>query len=431
MQFVTDQQEGLMTASDATQTAERPWDLLIKNATLLDTEVRGDIAVRDGAITAIEADIQGPAAETIDAAGGLVTRSFIDPHFHLDKCLSRPLVGAISPEEAFGRAVEAKVHFTVADVEARASEALRLAVAQGIGHMRAQCDVDYATKLVSLEGLLRVRERFADTIDIEIVAFPQEGMVKDKEAPGLLREAISMGATLVGGLPEADLSVEDQRSHVEQILDIAVEAGVPVEMHCDYMDLVELKTLAMLAAGTIERGLQGRVTASHCNALALYPDDEAKATIEQVKEAGIDVTVLPVANLQMLGGPERTPRNRGSSRVKELLDAGINVAAGSDSMFDIWYRFNRLDPVETGYISCLSAGMKTDEEVRDAFDMVTARAARMVGKEPGVAVGAPADLVVHEQSTIVQVLRNLPGRRVHLKNGRQVGGRDCSHWCVR
>jgi cytosine deaminase len=114
-----------------------------------------------------------------------------------------------------------------------------------------------------------------------------------------------------------------------------------------------------------------------------------------------------------------------------LLDAGINVAAGSDSMFDIWYRFNRLDPVETGYISCLSAGMRTDDEVRNAFDMVTTRAAKIVGKEALIAVGAPADLVVHAAPNIVQVLRNLPGRRLNIKNGRVVGGQDSSHWCIR
>ncbi len=414
-----------------TTAAERPYDLLIKNACLADTEGSIDLAIRDGVIAALAPDVSEPAAESIDAAGGLVTGSFVEPHFHLDKCLSRPLVGAITPEEAFERAHEAKIHFTVADVEARASEALRLAIAQGIGHMRAQCDVDYATKLISFEGLLRARERFADTIDLEIVAFPQEGMVKDAEAPGLLREALAGGADAVGGLPEVELSVDDQRRHVALVLDIAAEAGVPVEMHCDYMDQAELKTLAMLAAGTLERGLEGQVTASHCNALAVYPDDEAKAVIELVREAGISVAVLPVANLQMLGGPERTPYNRGSSRVKELLDAGINVAAGSDSMFDIWYRFNRLDPVETGYISCLSAGMRTDEEVQTAFDMVTAHAARMVGKEAVIAVGAPADLVVHAVSNIVQVLRNLPGRRLNIKNGRVVGGQNGSHWCIR
>jgi cytosine deaminase len=417
-----------MTASPESQ---RPYDLLIKNARLRGAKGETDLAIRDGKIAALKSGIEGSAAEIIDAAGGLVTTSFVDPHFHLDKCLSRRLVGAITPEEAFARAYEAKVQFTVADVEARASEALRLAVAQGIGHIRAQCDVDYATRLTSFEGLLRARERFAGAIDVEIVAFPQEGVIKDAEAPALIREAIANGADAIGGLPECEVSVDDQRAHVELVLDIAAETGVPVEMHCDYMDFEELKTLAMLAAGTVARGLQGRVTASHCNALAIYSDDEAAAVIGQVKEADIGVTVLPVANLQMLGGPKRTPYNRGSSRVKELLDAGINVAAGSDSMFDIWYRFNRLDPVETGYISCLSAGMRTDEEVETAFDMVTVRAARMVGKRAEIAVGAAADLVVHGAPDIVQVLRGMPGRRVTIKNGRVVGGQDKSHWCAR
>ncbi|MBR45823.1 MAG: hypothetical protein CMM31_04960 [Rhodospirillaceae bacterium] len=410
---------------------DRPYDLLIMNARLRGAESETDLAVRDGVIAQLEIGIAGTAAETIDAAGGLVTTSFVDPHFHLDKCLSRPLVGAITPEEAFARAHEAKAQFTVADVEERASEALRLAVAQGIGHIRAQCDVDYATKLISFEGLLRARENFAEAIDVEIVAFPQEGMIKDMEAPALIREALANGADAIGGLPESETSIEDQRAHVDLVLDIASETGVPVEMHCDYMDVPELKTLAMLAEGTTARGLQGRVTASHCNALAIYPDDEAKAVIDQVKAADIGVTVLPVANLQMLGGPERTPRNRGSSRVKELLDAGINVAAGSDSMFDIWYRFNRLDPVETGYISCLSAGMRTDEEVETAFDMVTTRAANMVGKDGEIAVGAPADLAVHDSPDIVQVLRGIAGRRLTVKGGRVVGGLEKAHWCVR
>ena len=410
---------------------DRPYDLLIMNARLRGAESETDLAVRDGVIAQLEIGIAGTAAETIDAAGGLVTTSFVDPHFHLDKCLSRPLVGAITPEEAFARAHEAKAQFTVADVEERASEALRLAVAQGIGHIRAQCDVDYATKLISFEGLLRARENFAEAIDVEIVAFPQEGMIKDMEAPELIREALANGADAIGGLPESETSIEDQRAHVDLVLDIASETGVPVEMHCDYMDVPELKTLAMLAEGTTARGLQGRVTASHCNALAIYPDDEAKAVIDQVKAADIGVTVLPVANLQMLGGPERTPRNRGSSRVKELLDAGINVAAGSDSMFDIWYRFNRLDPVETGYISCLSAGMRTDEEIETAFDMVTTRAANMVGKDGEIAVGAPADLAVHDAPDIVQVLRGMAGRRLTVKGGRVVGGLEKAHWCVR
>jgi len=188
----------------------------------------------------------------------------------------------------------------------------------------------------------------------------------------------------------------------------------------------------MVAEITLERGMQGKVTAGHCCALAVYPDDEAKRVIDKVKAADMNVTVLPIANLEMLGGTGRTPQNRGSSRVKELLDAGVNVSAGSDNMFDIWYRFNRMDPIDTAYITCLSAGMRTDAEVREAFEMTTSRPARMMGlKDRRVAEGCPADLVIHSARNLVDMFRNLPGRRIHLKNGRAVGGVEGALWTAR
>jgi cytosine deaminase len=181
----------------------------------------------------------------------------------------------------------------------------------------------------------------------------------------------------------------------------------------------------------VARRFEHGVVANHCNALALYPDDEAKRVIDKVKAAAIDIVVLPVANLQMLGGTKRTPYNRGTSRIKELLDAGVNVAAGTDNMYDIWYRFNRMDPVELAFITCLSAGMKTDEEVRTAFEMVTSRAARAVGRKADeVRVGAPADLVIHAPATLVDLIRNPPGRRLHLKSGKEVGGLEGSYWAA-
>ena len=343
--------------------------------------------------------------------------------------LSRRLLGAFSFSEAFSRAREAKSQFTAADVEARASEALHLATAQGIARMRAHVDVDFATGTVSMEGVLAARERYRDAIDMQVIAFPQEGIVADPEAPALLRESIAMGAEYIGGLPEVEASVDDQRQHVSTLFDIAEETGVSLDMHADYTDSPELKTLEMIADETRERGMEGRVFVGHCNALSLYPDDYARAVIDKVLEADIQVAVLPIANLQMLGGPNRTPQNRGSSRILEMLDAGVNVVAGADNMFDIWYRFNRMDPLETGLITCLSGGMRTDEEVREAFNMVTTRAARYLGAgDIDLRVGAPADLVVHSASTLVDLFRNLPGRRLHVRNGRIVGGVDGSVW---
>ena len=405
------------------------WDLLIHNAIRLDEAEPVSIGIRGGRIEAVAPALAGHAASRIDAGGGLVTPSFVDPHFHIDKVLSRDLLGARGPQEALDRAHEVKTRFTVADVEERACQALRLAAVHGIGRLHAQIDVDFATKLVSFEGVMRARDRFAGIVDVTLVAFPQEGIVADPEAPALLREALSMGATAVGGLPEVEASVADQRTHVETCLGLAAEHGVTVEMHADYMDRAELKTLEMLADATVAHGMQGRVVASHCNALALYPDEEATRVIDKVLAADMAVTVLPIANLQMLGGEGRTPRNRGSSRVKEMLDAGINVAAGADNMYDIWYRFNRMDPVELAYMTVHSVGMRTDEEVREGFEMVTARAARIIGAPaPAVAAGASADLVVFESTSLVDILRRLPGRRIHIKNGRPVGGVEGSFW---
>jgi cytosine deaminase len=406
--------------------------LQIRNAGLLDNDGTFDIDIRNGVIARLEPASGALSDDGIDAAGGLVTQSYVDTHFHLDKVLSRDHFGALSPEEAFAHARDVKTKFSVADVTDRASRALEMAVAQGIGKMRAQVDVDFATKLVSLEGILQAREIFKDFIDIEIVAFPQEGIVTDPEAPALLREAISMGADLLGGLPEFERSVEDQAIHVNTILDIAEQGGVGVDMHCDYMDRPELKTLELIAGLTIERGLQGQVAVNHCNALATYPDEEAKRVIDKVVAANIDVSVLPVANLQMLGGTGRTPMNRASSRIKELLDAGVNVAAGADNMYDIWFRFSRMDPIEVGYITCLSGGMKTDDEVREAFNMVTTRGSRLMGGwHKGIQLGAPANLVVHEAVSLVDIFRNLPGRRLHIKNGNLVGGVEGNTWIAK
>ena len=405
------------------------WDLLIRGACLLDREGTCDIAVAEGRIAAIEDTLDGHAETTVDAMGGLVTASFTEPHFHLDKVLSRDRFGASSYRQAFARAHEVKRSFTVSDVEERASAALSLAVAHGIGCLRAQIDVDFATRLISFEGVARAKERFRQSVDIQLVAFPQEGIVTDPEAPALLEEAIGMGAEVIGGLPEFERSIKDQRTHVRTVFDIAERTGVTVDMHADYQDTPEFKTLEMMADETIARGLQGRVVANHCNALAVYDDAEAARVIEKLQRAGIQVAVLPIANLQMLGGDARTPRNRGCSRLHELLDAGINVAAGADNMFDIWFRFNRMDPADTGYITCLSGGLRTDEEVREAFEMVTSRAARYVGRDGAPpAAGGVADLIVHSASSVVDIFRNLPGRRIHVKNGRIVGGIEGSYW---
>jgi len=407
-------------------------DLLVGEARLLDRDGLVDLAIDDGRIAEItSAGATTQAERVVDAGGNLVVTPFIDPHFHLDKTLTRDLYGAVTPTEAFAHARDVKTQFSVEDVEARASEAIRLGAAHGIGTIRAQVDVDFATRLTSFEGVLAARERYAHLVEVEIVAFPQEGIVTDPEAPDLLREALRSGAEVIGGLPEFEANPEDQRTHIGTIFEIAEELDVPIDMHCDYQDKPELKTLEMLADATLERGFQGRVVADHCCALAIYPDEEARRVIDKLAAAQIGVNVLPIANLQMLGGPGRTPYNRGSSRAAELIDAGIAVGSGLDNMYDIWHRFGRMDPAETALLMCLSAGLRTDEEVRIAYETTNVRAADVIGRpRAAIEVGAPADLVILNGSTIVEFMRNLPGRRTVFRGGREVAGVHGSAWAA-
>jgi cytosine deaminase len=390
------------------------------------------VAIRDGVIEAIGPEA-GPlsATERLDARGGIVLPSFVEPHIHLDKVLTRQLPGAnvATWDEAEAAQSRVKRTFTADAVDARASRAVELAVANGVGMMRAHASVDSQQELVSLEGVLRARDRWADAIDIEIVALIDESVVEHPELPVLAREAMRRGADVIGGVPNFEQDGFGQQRHLEVLFDIAKELGTRVDVHVDFDADPAQKVLERLADMTLQRGFEGRVLASHCCALATYSQLESERVIEKLRRADITVCISPAGNLQQVGSIGRLPVHRGSSRTKELLDAGVNVAAGSDNMNDMWFAFGRLDPVETAYIAILSASLQTESELAAALEMVTGRAARALGRpERAVALGAAADLVVLEAETMIDVLRGLAPRRITVKGGKVVGGTTTERW---
>jgi cytosine deaminase len=390
------------------------------------------VAIRDGVIEAIGPEA-GPlsATERLDARGGIVLPSFVEPHIHLDKVLTRQLPGAnvATWDEAEAAQSRVKRTFTADAVDARASRAVELAVANGVGIMRAHASVDSQQELVSLEGVLRARDRWADAVDIEIVALIDESVVEHPELPALAREAMRRGADVIGGVPNFERGGFGQQRHLEVLFDIAEELGSRVDVHVDFDADPAQKVLEELADMTLQRGFEGRVLASHCCALATYSQLESERVIEKLRRADITVCISPAGNLQQVGSIGRLPVHRGSSRTKELLDAGVNVAAGSDNMNDMWFAFGRLDPVETAYIAILSASLQTESELAAALEMVTGRAARALGRpERAVAVGDAADLVVLEAETTIDVLRGLAPRRTTVKGGKVVGGTTTERW---
>jgi cytosine/creatinine deaminase len=390
------------------------------------------IAIRNGVIEAIGPEAgRLSATERLDARGGIVLPSFVEPHIHLDKVLTRQLPGAnvATWDEAEAAQSRVKRTFTADAVDARASRAVELAVAHGVGIMRAHASVDSQQELVSLEGVLRARERWAGAIDIEIVALIDEGVVEHPELPARAREAMRRGADVIGGVPNFEQDGFGQQRHLEALFDIAEELGTRVDVHVDFDADPAQKVLERLAEMTLQRGFEGRVLASHCCALATYPPLESERVIEKLRRAGITVCISPAGNLQQVGSIGRLPVHRGSSRTKELLDAGVNVAAGSDNMNDMWFAFGRLDPVETAYIAILSAALQTESELAAALEMVAGGAARALGRpERAVAVGAAADLVVLEAETTTDVLRGLAPRRTTVKGGKVVGGTTTERW---
>jgi cytosine deaminase len=390
------------------------------------------VAIDGGVIASIGPDArQLTAAERIDGNGGIVFPSFVEPHIHLDKTLTRHLPGgdAESWEEAEASQGRVKSTFTPESVESRAARAIELAITNGVGLMRAHVAIDAAQELISLEGVLSARERWADAIEIEIVALLEESIVEHPELLARAREAIRRGADLIGGIPNIEEDPPGQLRHLEALFDIAEEFDTPVDAHVDYDADPGQKTLEMLADLTLQRGFEGRVLASHCCALAAYPRRESERVIEKVRRAQITVCISPLANLQQVGLVGRLPVHRGSSRTKELLDAGVNVAAGTDNMNDMWFAFGRLDPLETAYVAILSAALRTEAEVAAGLEMVTDRAARALRRSGRtIAVGAPADLVVLEAEDLTDVLRGLSSRRVTIKGGKLVGGMATERW---
>lgn len=387
----------------------------------------------DGRVAAI-GDVPAAAAgaRVMDAAGGLVTPAFVEPHLHIDKALTFPELPPAAPgtplvDAALERTRWAKSRFTPGDLRARAARVIELAVGHGVGTMRAHVDVDPVGGLMALEVMAAVRDRYRDVIDIQLVAFPQESITGDPAALDLLRAALGAGADVLGGAPDVE-APQDRARHVELLIDLAGELDVDLDVHCDYSYDPSQRDLKYLADRTVAAGLAGRVRAGHCCALDAYPGEVAAEVAEAVLAAGIAVCVCPMGNLMLVGDGD-IPAGRGIARLRTLLGHGVRVAAGGDNVHDMWFPFGRLDPAEVAMVTALAARFGAEEEIRQVFDMVTVNAAHYVGSyDGGVQAGAPADLVVFSATRLQDVLRNAPGRRTTIKRGRVVGGSESRVW---
>lgn len=353
------------------------YDILIRNVHPWGQDKSCDLAIDGGRF--IETDKNQRARKTIDAHGAMAIPSFVEPHIHLDKALINRDVrqnrtGTLS--EAIEIIWERKRNYTVQDIVSRASEVIDLAIQNGTTRLRTHADVDTIGGLRPLQGLISARERYKGLIDIQIVAFPQEGILKNPGTEELLEQALTLGADAIGGMPFNENSPMDSWRHIEIAFALARKFNVAVDMHVDETDDPGARTLEMLADQTVANGWQGRVSAGHTCALAAYPQHYAGTVIQKVKEANITMITLPVTNLVLQGRLDPEPRRRGITRVKELLRAGVNVTFGQDCVRDTFYPFGRADLLEVAGITAHAAQMTQPHEIETVFDMCTRNAAR-------------------------------------------------------
>ncbi len=405
-------------------------ETVIKQARLTGRDGLVDIGIEDGVIVAIERQLSGQ--REIPAQGNLVSPSFYEIHIHLDAILTE---GDPRPNESGslweGIAIWAErvKRLTPEDIRGRVMKALPWFVAHGVTHIRSHVDV-CDPKLTALRTLLAIKREVADLVDIQLVAFPQLAVYSFEGGEDLMREAVSLGVDVVGGIPHYEITREYGVDQLRFVMRLADEAGLPVDVHCDETDDDHSRFLETLAAETIRHHMAGRVAASHTTAMHSYNNAYADKIIGNVRRAGLHVICNPPDNAVLQGRFDHYPIRRGLTRVRELLAAGVNVAAGHDSVMDPWYPMGCGDPLQTAFVLLHLGHMSGRADRRHLFPMLTSRPAaiwhnRRVRGESGleghgVAVGNPADLIVWPVPSEDDALRTLPPRRYVLKRGRVV-----------
>lgn len=395
--------------------------LVIRNANLPDGRMGIDIAIAGGRIVAVEPGITVEAGEIIDASGRLVSPPFVDPHFHMDATLSLGLPrmnrsGTLL--EGIALWGELRPTLTRAALVERALRYCDLAVTQGLLAIRTHVDTS-DPRLVTVEAMLEVRDRVAPYIDLQLVAFPQDGYYRAADGVSALNRALDMGVGIVGGIPHFERTMADGAASVEALCRIAAERGLPVDMHCDETDDPLSRHVETLAQQTVRFGLQGRVAGSHLTSMHSMDNYYVSKLIPLIAEARLHAIANPLINIMLQGRHDTYPKRRGMTRVPELLAAGVNVAFGHDCVMDPWYSMGSGDMLEVAHMAVHVAQMASIADKQAIFDIVTHGNARAMGLEDyGLHKGCHADLVILQARDPVEALRLKANRLTVIRRGK-------------
>jgi cytosine/creatinine deaminase len=399
------------------------FDLIVRGATLPDGRKDIDIAARDGRIVAIERDIAAEAETIVDARGRLVSPPFVDCHFHMDATLSLGLPrlnqsGTLL--EGIALWGELKPLLTHEAVVERALRYCDLAVSQGLLAVRSHVDV-CDDRLVAVEALLDVRARVKPYLDLQLVAFPQDGYFRSPTAARNLERALDMGVDVVGGIPHFERTMAEGAASVTASCEIAAKRGLMIDLHCDESDDPLSRHIETLAFEATRLGLGARATGSHLTSMHSMDNYYVSKLLPLIAESGINAIANPLINITLQGRHDSYPRRRGLTRIPELRAHGVPVALGQDCVMDPWYGLGAADMLDVAHMAIHAVPMTSREAIAWTFDAVTAIPARVMGLEDyGLEVGKFADMVILQAADPIEAVRLRPTRLAVIRRARVI-----------
>ena len=385
--------------------------MLIKNVSIENNPILQDIRIKDGIFSEIASNLQpNQNEEILDCTNCLVLPPFIESHVHLDTCLTAGdpvwnMSGTLF--EGIECWSKRKEKLSKADVKKRAETAIRMQIGKGIQHIRTHVDVTDPT-LIAMEAMLELKQDMSDIVNLQVVAFPQEGILSYKNGKELVENAIKMGADAVGAIPHFEFTREYGVESLNFAVSLAEKYNCLVDVHCDEIDDEQSRFLETLAARAYEAGIGERVTASHTTAMHSYNDAYTYKLFRLLRMSNMNFVSNPLVSTHLQGRFDSYPKRRGITRVKELLADGINVSLGHDDIFDPWYPLGTGDMRDVIHMGLHVCQMMGYEEIMNSYKLVTYNAAKSLnlGDSYGIKVGNPASFLVFDEKDFYNALNN-------------------------
>lgn len=400
--------------------------VIIKNASLRGKTGLWNITIENGKFKNITQNKVKDTENTLDVNGSLVLPPFIEPHIHLDTTLT-----AGEPEwnlsgtlfEGIQRWSERKESLTIEDVKTRSKKAIKWQIAQGIQHIRTHVDVT-DPELTALKAMIEVKEELAEFVNIQLVAFPQEGILSYPNGKELLEEAVKLGADVVGGIPHFEFTREYGVESMKIAFDLAEKYDKLVDIHCDEIDDEQSRFVEVVANEAYQRGYGDKTTASHTTAMGSYNDAYTAKLFRLLKMSNINFVSNPLINIHLQGRFDTYPKRRGLTRVKEIQAAGMNICFGHDDIFDPWYPLGTGNMLQVLHMGIHAAQLMGYEEIINSIDLVTKNSAKTlhIEEEYGIEAGKPANFIVLNADNEYDVIRKQAVVTHSYRNGKLIAG---------